>query len=464
VFQRILSFLLAQTSTPYRVYSLVGIPLLLGFLIITPPFQVADEHVHFLRAYHLSNGSLKAVKRDERNVGAELPADIRRAIEDLLIPVMHKPESRLDREAFWRLLVKSPDSEKIFQNFHNTALYAPPAYIPQILAIWTGRLLGFNHLVQFYLARFAAAMTAWWLTLLALRRLPVGRWSLFAAALTPMTLFQMASASADALTIAYAFFFTTLVLNSATTDRGMSPKRLWLLLSLACAVTLSKTAYLVLPGLILLVPVNRLPRKRLTQALCLIVPVVLPLLWTVWVQDIYIQGRRDPSRNIVPAEQLAHVIGNPFEFIATLAGTLTQNADFYRDSLIGYLGWLDTPLPRWLIYAYLIVLVLAASLDREKRQVLSGSQIAVIAGVLVANTVLIFLMLYLSWSDVGASVIEGIQGRYFIPLLPLALILISTISIPVKHKWRGSMIVIVLAIAALAYAISCHALWHRYYG
>jgi len=38
--------------------------------------------------------------------------------------------------------------------------------------------------------------------------------------------------------------------------------------------------------------------------------------------------------------------------------------------------------------------------------------------VLLASISLIYLLTYLAWTSVGKEAVEGIQGRYFIPIAP----------------------------------------------
>ena len=456
-------------ASPPPIYFWLGLVFLLGFVFLTPPFQVADEHVHFLRAYHLTTGTLKATKLDDTQVGAPLPRSIRLAIEDLLIPVMHKPEAKVQSEVIFDHLGRplSP-GDKIFQNFHNTALYPPPAYLPQMAAIGLGRIFGLSALAQFYLARLAAMAVSWWLTYLAIRKIPAGKWTLLAVALMPMTLFQTASSSADALIMAYSLFFLAVVIHLATKPVELSLRGLGLLFLLTVCVSLGKTAYLPLPLLLLMVPANRFPplhNPRLALTAVMITAILLPFLWTLWVRDIYIQGRRDPTRDIHPDRQLTWVLEHPIEFFGVLGETIQTQFGFYRDSLIGYLGWLDTPLPKWSVFTYILALILAVILDRERRAPAFPHGVYwILASVLGSNCLLIFLMLYLSWTDVGGPLIEGIQGRYFIPLLPLFLLLFSTLPTVCPPRWRPTLALLFLTLVMVVYLSSWFAVLNRYYG
>ena len=55
---------------PERIFAILVSVFGILFLIVTPPFQVADEYEHFYRAYHVSESHLMAEKFDKRLCGS----------------------------------------------------------------------------------------------------------------------------------------------------------------------------------------------------------------------------------------------------------------------------------------------------------------------------------------------------------------------------------------------------------
>ena len=61
---------------------------------------------------------------------------------------------------------------------------------------------------------------------------------------------------------------------------------------------------------------------------------------------------------------------------------------------------------------------------------------------------------YLGWTPVGADKILGVQGRYFLPMLPFALVLVPRISrIPERVLAAGITASLVLVLGISAYAM-----------
>ncbi|OGR31562.1 MAG: hypothetical protein A2139_13830 [Desulfobacca sp. RBG_16_60_12] len=106
-------------------------------------------------------------------------------------------------------------------------------------------------------------------------------------------------------------------------------------------------------------------------------------------------------------------------------------------AFIGVLGWLDTRLPQPVYKFYPLLLGLTAvtgisSQERERRFTWGAAGFA--AGLFLASSGLLLLALYLTWTPVQAPYLDGVQGRYFLPLAPLALLWLPPI-FSLKEKW-----------------------------
>jgi hypothetical protein len=99
--------------------------------------------------------------------------------------------------------------------------------------------------------------------------------------------------------------------------------------------------------------------------------------------------------------------------------------DDYARQLIGILGSLDMPLRPW-VYPVLGAALIAAfwapaELDPPRRR-----RLAAIAGLTATGYILaVFLIFYLVWTGLDQDQIEGVQGRYFVVVLPLAAVIFA---------------------------------------
>jgi uncharacterized membrane protein len=98
---------------------------------------------------------------------------------------------------------------------------------------------------------------------------------------------------------------------------------------------------------------------------------------------------------------------------------------------------MDTPLSVLFILAYVAALVAACWLQEDRPSLPPPHRVAAIIliplGISVAG---IGLLNYVYWAPVGARYIDGMQGRYFLPLAPGIVILIWALTRnQARHPW-----------------------------
>jgi uncharacterized membrane protein len=72
-------------------------------------------------------------------------------------------------------------------------------------------------------------------------------------------------------------------------------------------------------------------------------------------------------------------------------------------------------------------------LDREELKILSRRKALLFALLFAAQIFFVELGLFMYWADPKASQIGGVQGRYFLPLLPCLLIGCSQFATPITQ-------------------------------
>jgi hypothetical protein len=90
------------------------------------------------------------------------------------------------------------------------------------------------------------------------------------------------------------------------------------------------------------------------------------------------------------------------------------------------LGWLDVNLPKPLLWGYAALLGLLALFDARSTVTVSPGQRVLLVFVTLAVLALVSASQYAVWTPYGADFLEGIQGRYFLPLGPAAAWILHT--------------------------------------
>jgi uncharacterized membrane protein len=122
----------------------------------------------------------------------------------------------------------------------------------------------------------------------------------------------------------------------------------------------------------------------------------------------------------------------------------------YAEGFVGRLSWLDLALPRTYLRTaqwMLVVAAIAAALGIKGRPIGVGRRLVIVAGLLGAALGL-FGIQYLTWTAPGSAMVEGIQGRYVLPLA-----LVGTALLPALGHTRLAALHRPLALAVTAFPI-----------
>lgn len=393
---------------------------------LTPPYQAPDEQDHLYRAYQISRGELRSHSVDGR-VGTWLPESLPDSAAPYLRLRRH-PERKLDAApgAGWAAPL-DPTRER-FVGFETTALYPPVPYLPQAAAIALGRAFDLGPIALLHLARLANLSVALSLLALALVAAPMLRWPLLLLFLSPMSSFIMASASADAFTNAAAALFFALALRAMLGSGEFPLAERASLFAVGLALALSKPAYGLLLGLVLLIPAARFPsplaRWRFSIALLASCAAALAS-WAAATRGFY--GTPEWLVGVDPAAQARFLIADPLRGLSLLLAQLLGSAPRFVEFTLGSrLGSLDVGVPLWLIRAYPLCLLASLAFEWRTLQRLPRGTALLSLAIVSATAAGIWLLIYLGGTPVGADRALGIQGRYFIPLTPLLLLVIAS--------------------------------------
>lgn len=446
---------------PDRFFLVAGLACGLAFLFGTPPFQAPDEPNHFYRAYAVSEGNLGAQRGEEGGVGAVLPASLQEVGTDLLGDLPFRPDVKMSRDKIFQALrVPLQPERRRFADYRNTALFTPTAHLPQAAGIAVARWLGAGPLVLFYAARLANLLVATFLIAIALRRLPSYPWLLAMLALTPMALFLRATASGDALGTAVAFLLAATVARLAWGEEEQGRWQDFAVLT-ACSATLclSKLVYVPLALLPLLIPAGRFPAGR-RGVILLVHGAVVAAAFSLALANA---GTVDIAiRTDAPVDtdrQVQDALADPRRVAGLLAEDYLIHGRRYIAQIVGQLGWLDVNLPRPLLWGYVFVLGLLTLLDTRRDVAVSPWQRALLLSMTLATMALVSASQYAIWTPYGADYVEGIQGRYFIPLAPVAAWLFHTRRSPATYLNR-----VLPWISLVSLGIAFWTLFQRYYG
>ncbi len=413
---------------PQTAFLIIGLIYGLGFLLATPAFQVPDEYEHFYRALYVSEGHVIPEKLGNTS-GVYVPESVK-VTSDTVNDEWHSfLQNRQNKTNLTPLLYLPFNSKNmVFEDISRIAVvtYSPVPYLVSAFAIDLGKLFNLSPLVLMYIGRLANLLVWIFLTYLAIRITPVHKWVFLMLALIPMTLFEAASLSADSFLFGLAFLIIAIFFKFAFDDnkKKIRIKDIYILFILLMLIGLAKSNYFLLFFLIFLIPAEKFGNRKkmllVSGSLFLGVAAIIGI-WYLLTKNLYAP--------IVPqvsiSGQIAYILGDPLRFPYVLLNTFINRGASYQLLFVGNF-WLDIPLPMWWIGTYIATIIPVALLDKNKINI-TRNQKLISSVTFIFNFIAACVLVYITWTAVGQNIIDGIQGRYFIPILPLLFLLLYKI-------------------------------------
>lgn len=448
-----------------QIYPAAGLFLGILYLLVLPPLSAPDEISHYVGAYQLSNRMMgkpaadeygKALLRGidwfledvygdyqyekgeggvwkitgvqgEKKGGTVLGQELREETYRMIYKTVLKGEKTPQEEDFDQRGIANAYTETVTSS-HQSVVTTPVAYLPQALGISLARILHLNSIWLAYMGRLFNLLFFVAITTLAMRRLPFGKEVLFGTAILPMTLHLSASFSYDVMIMGCFFYFTAVCLDLAYGKEKAEGKDVVVLALLMAAAGPCKMIYGVLMGLCLLIPVKKFGgwKKWLLAAV---------IVAGAWVAAMIVINSRLIADFATASDQVvgwadeegysfAFLLHNPGKIFKMFYQTILWQTETYHLTMIGaYLGNIDQGLdvPYVLVVFFTFGLIALALRKPGESLTITGGQrvwIFVVCGACVAAA---FGSMLLAWTPVSSRVISGVQGRYFLPFLPVFL-------------------------------------------
>ena len=121
---------------------------------------------------------------------------------------------------------------------------------------------------------------------------------------------------------------------------------------------------------------------------------------------------------------VGYFLQNPWKLIQMLANTVADKTEFYLESIVGQkMGWVEIEISRLIFVGFLVLFLVSMLKVRGEKQYVTAGQKWWISIVCLLSMGMILMGMLLTWTPFGYVSIEGVQGRYFTPLLLFASLL-----------------------------------------
>jgi uncharacterized membrane protein len=207
--------------------------------------------------------------------------------------------------------------------------------------------------------------------------------------------------------------------------------------------------------------VKELPRQWLRVASVVLPSVILSPMWVFAVSAEIAAWRlqeegHHPPEHFDPLWKLLYMWDYPYHFPLAAWRALSGWGDRLWQELIGIVGWQDILLPTW-TYVALTVLLFLVPFQKLQVSGATRARVAVITGLVVLSyVILVYLIFFLTYTPLDVDHVRGVQGRYFVVVLPVAAIFVAIVvsrelpnAVPAAIGITGSMIAGIATVEAL---------------
>jgi uncharacterized membrane protein len=462
------------------LFLLLVLPLAVVCAFIVPPGQVADEPAHISKAASLLHGELIGHRATVDGAGGPVivsgvDANIA-PMQVAMILAVHPPH--IDRALLATARAVGWADKTTLVGIGPIAGYFPGFYLPAALGMGVAHVLGASPFDAVLAGRVVNTLCFGLLGAAALLLARRGRTLIFCTLAVPMSPTLAASFNQDGLMIAATALAAALLTRRG--DPALPPEPQWrscyaLAAVLVALICLAKPPYLPIALMLLLPlpPVRFLRQARpelLRRVGVLIVVAGLVVGWAGFA-IIHVTSSipyppemagplwpGDPAQTFDATDvgaQLRVLFADPLRLVTLPVTTLLHDVNMVF-MMIGVLGWLDVMLPKWIYGAWqwaALAALLADAIGQSRTALPSWFRppaltdtMLLLLGVFSAFLG-IYLSQYLIWTHVGLARIDGPQGRYLLPLIPVVALAIPRFRLRGGEVLSGVLTAVPLAVA-----------------
>lgn len=481
-----------------KIYPVVMLIFGLGYMYVFPAMSAPDEIAHFISAYKISNKMLgkQATVKDGHviiraqdlwieDVDGEYTFDKSKSEEEkVLIPeegshgkiISSKLEETSYKVFYAEGNIRGADNYISFggkdyekaQSLHAPVNTIPSVYFLPATGITVARIMGLNSIYLVLFGRMANLILFILFGTLGIYFLPKFKEFIFLVSLLPTTIELAASYSYDAVMISSMIFFVSYVFFLAHEKKEFDIKDLVIFSLIAGLVLPCKMVYFPMLLMLFSIPLykfkfrgkvdGKIKKENIAFFLTYAVVVFLS-----WVFAMYLVNRStvvgystSNTSSLEWAGEESYTIGyllhNKLKAVKLFYNTLLLQLEYYHKTMFGaYLGHADdvVGIPYIGFLVLNIGMIFSVFGEAKEKQLLVKER--VLTGISIFFVIfLVLLSMLIAWTPISSEFIEGVSGRYFIPVLLPLLMICRNNKIAIKDETKRNIIFLFILINAIS--------------
>lgn len=329
------------------------------------------------------------------------------------------------------------------------------AYLPQTIAVIVARLLQLNNSWLLLLGRMFSLVAYTVIVYWAIKITPIGKWIFYWFSQIPIAIELAASFSYDSMSNAWAFLFVAITMYYIIEKEKISIEDQIFIILVALIGLPIKAIYLPFILLLLLISAQKFKRGRWEKFIFPVIGIVISIVGVVLINLLkastflststhientsanYVESAISlQQRPLNYAYEIPDFVRNLELYFRITFHTIIERLDFYLSTMIGSkMGAMDVEIPYYVVFGFLILLLVIIVMFGERNKFEKWQKRGIILSASVSALMLEAIFILMTSKE--KFVITGIQGRYFIPIVLLLLLLVEVKNIEIKNKKIG---------------------------
>lgn len=404
---------------PIILFSVLAAPLLIINIFLSLPVSAPDSYSHIVSAYRYSNILLGYSENDGYLMQVEDYAYLASISDGFEFGKTTQPncsiyETELN-SVFMRRAESLEDVMIEVEGYNHMAYYSALCWLPQIIGLAVGRIIGLNPIMLFTFARLMCGLLFFAVCIEAIRITPVGKYVFCGLALFPICLDMAVSFNYDSLVLISVIGFVSNILRIKYSE------------NYKLSHVVETMIFAIMLGGV--------------KGGGFIPMIILGVIWSKKVKNLIISSAITVSgiasyvvfNKILPAEMqffqlhplsdvtmsADYAIHYPIRYLSRIIYMYFEQADSLLASAVG-----RTYIPHIVLYGIamtVIVLIMLGDFGKTlNKRDQSVIWILIIMGLLITPATI------LVGNVPEVFVLQGVQGRYYLPVILLGLLLVGT--------------------------------------
>lgn len=431
-------FFVKKKCSVEKLFVFLALVFGLLYTIIWAPYACPDEWQHVNTVYYYSNELLQKPVVNNQGEVLMQPADLD-----------YTPSEIATRKYSYYIMFhnnwKADHIDTQLTTQHRQPLQSSwISYIPQIIGVSIARILDFGGLGCLVFGKNFALLFYIVLGYYSIKRIPFAKWALTILMLGPTAIQEATSFSYDCMLNGCAFLFIAYSLFLAYTKEKVEIKDGILLVVTSIVMSPIKVIYILLVLCVLLIPNYKISKYRwkvLGFKLGMFIINIVVIIALKFSTLVNFAGSIGTTAGISDIQgpagySLEVILKDPLKVIILWINTLRVRGESWLKQIFGgYEEYSQISISWALILAFFILLMLALVVkENDKLMDIRGKVLSGIICAGILGGLLLVFNLDHSQTNVLSPYISGIQGRYFLPFLPLVFCLVQNRTFMLKKS------------------------------